>query len=269
MVVIFIDDDQMVLNSIFTQARQINYINPVCFCDPNDALKFAQNNKIDIAFVDMELGKESGIEVAQKLREAIPNISLLFLTAHDNYALRAFQIKAQGYLIKPVTKEDLEKEIQYIMKGILPKHPKILDVVTFGNFDVFINGKQIKFKRAKSKELFAYLVDRKGSSISTQEAIAVLWEDVSLDKKIRSMLHNLIADMNKTLEEHGCKNVIIKYWNSIAIDTGKISCDYYNFLNGDKNAIEHFCGEYMSNYSWGEFTLSSLEEKEMRFLNKR
>lgn len=257
----FIDDERFVLDSILSEVKDIDYIVSKGFTDPDAALAYADNHNIDMAFIDIDLGKTTGIEVAKQLKKKFSNINLVFLTGFDIYAVEAFQIKAQGYLLKPACRADIENEIMYAIRGVTAKQEQTVEINTFGNFGVFINGKIVKFKRSKTKELFAYLVDRRGASVSTQEAIAVLWEDIPLTKCARSMLHNCIADLNKTLEKFGAQNIVIKNWNSIAVDTSKFYCDYYEFLKGDKNAINKFCGEYMANYSWGEFTLANLDQK--------
>ena len=53
---------------------------------------------------------------------------------------------------------------------------------------------------------------------------------------------------------------MIKKWNYLAIDPERIDCDYYNFLAGDVRAINSYTGEYMSNYSWAEFTTAYLDD---------
>jgi two-component SAPR family response regulator len=266
---VFIDDDVIILNSVLYEARKISYLTSNGFTNPLEMLQFSQDNIIDIAFIDIELGKINGIEVAEKLRNIQKDISIVFLTSYKSYAIEAFDVKAQGYLLKPVLKENLEKEIEFAKKGIPAKNlkeTKKIEVVTFGNFDIFVQGEMIKFKRSKTKELFAYLIDRKGASITTQEAVAVMWEDVPMSKTIRSMIHNLISDMSFTLNRYDVGDVLIKSWNSLAIDITKIDCDYYKFLKGNKEEVNNFIGEYMSNYSWAENTLGGLERIQEHFL---
>ena len=45
------------------------------------------------------------------------------------------------------------------------------------------------------------------------------------------------------------------------LDTGKVDCDYYNFLKGDRSAINSYRGEYMTQYSWAEVTRSALRQQ--------
>ncbi len=45
------------------------------------------------------------------------------------------------------------------------------------------------------------------------------------------------------------------------MDPDKVECDYFNFIRGDLNAVNSYMGEYMTNYSWAEFTTASLYKK--------
>ena len=60
--------------------------------------------------------------------------------------------------------------------------------------------------------------------------------------------------MKKSLRLYGIEDILIKSWNHLAIDVSKIRCDAYDFEKGDISAINSFHGEYLSNYSWAEFT---------------
>ena len=53
--------------------------------------------------------------------------------------------------------------------------PAGVKVQCFGNFEVFVGGRPLSFKRSKSKELLAYLVDRNGATCTNGEMLAVLW----------------------------------------------------------------------------------------------
>ena len=118
----------------------------------------------------------------------------------------------------------------------------------FGNFEVFYDGLPLKFSYQKSKEVFAYLIDREGSSANINELNAVMWEE---DHK--SYLRNLIADIQKTLKECHCEDVFIKKHNECSIDVSKVNCDAYEYRKNNPNAIRMYRGEYMIQYSWAIF----------------
>ena len=168
----------------------------------------------------------------------------------SEYALDAIRLRCSGYLIKPITKEDVQRELDNI-KGSSPKPS--LRIRCFGNFDVFVSGKELVFKRKKTKELFAYLIDRRGAGVNTKEICAVLWEDD--DDKKQNYVRQLIMDLRSSLKQAGIVH-ILKYANGgYSIDVKDFECDYYSYLN---TGSPKFHGEYMAQYSWAETTCAML-----------
>jgi two-component SAPR family response regulator len=139
--------------------------------------------------------------------------------------------------------------------------PVPLRVQTFGNFEVFWGAQPIHFERSKTRELFAYLIDRRGAGSTMGELISVLWEGRPDTPGLRSQLRSLITDLRSTLRDLGAEVVIIKGRDYIAVDPARVDCDYYRYLAGEKAVRSAFRGEYMSNYSWAEITVGSLHQK--------
>lgn len=129
-----------------------------------------------------------------------------------------------------------------------------LRIQCFGNFEVFVDEKPVTFPRKKSKELFAYLIDRRGSQVSMAEISSILWEDGEYNISRNNQIHSFLHDLVKTLDDLGEKDIIFKSRNAIAVDTSKFTCDAYDFINGDIMAINSYNGEYMYQYSWAEFS---------------
>ena len=72
--------------------------------------------------------------------------------------------------MKPVTPEDIAEELRNIgLTTARAAQEKALRVQCFGNFEVFYQGRPLEFSRSKSKELFAYLVFRRGAACSIKE----------------------------------------------------------------------------------------------------
>ena len=127
-------------------------------------------------------------------------------------------------------------------------------IQTFGNFAVFVNENMLTFEREKAKELLAYLVDRHGTPVTTEQIAYILWENETYDRKLKNKVTTIISSLRSTLREAGVENILIKTWNNLALDVNKVKCDAYDFEKGDLVAINSFRGEYMANYSWAEFT---------------
>ena len=72
-----------------------------------------------------------------------------------------------------------------------------------------------------------------------------------------------LFDLNHTLEDAGVRGLLVRGRSTLAIDTSKVDCDYYNFLRGDRSSINSYRGEYMTQYSWAEVTRSALRQQAM------
>lgn len=134
----------------------------------------------------------------------------------------------------------------------------LLKVQTFGNFEVFYRGVPIFFGRSKAKELLAYLIDRRGATVTTAEACAVLWEDKEYNFSLQRQFQTIVSDLMKSLKRHKCDHFIRRRRNCLSIDVAGLDCDFYKLMAGDKLIAKQYNGEYMSNYSWAETTAGFL-----------
>ena len=76
------------------------------------ALAFARENPISLAFLDVELGNVSGLDVCQQLLELQPWLNVVFLTAYSEYALNAWSTGAKGFLLKPLEEADVRRTVE-------------------------------------------------------------------------------------------------------------------------------------------------------------
>ena len=218
------------------------------------ALAYATENPVDIAFLDINMRGIGGLGLAEKLTELHPRCKIIFCTGYEEYAVSAFQLHASGYLMKPITAEAVQKEIDHI-KGIKATE-KLLTIKCFGNFEVFYNGKSLPFKRKKTKELLAVLVDRSGAGVTAKQICAILFPDDTDDSKNSAYLRQLILDLKTTLKTVGAENVLRHDTPYYRIDINLLRCDYLSFLETGK---PNFHGEYMTQYSWAESTCAMLQ----------
>ena len=254
MIALAVDDEKAMLNALVkavSASPDIDEVEEFNVC--SKALEWAKDNTIDIAFLDISMRGMGGLALAERLLELQPDCKVVFCTGYTEYAVDAFRIHVAGYLMKPITAEAVQKEIDYI-KGQKAKE-RLLTIKCFGNFEAYANRETLLFKRPKTKELLAYLIDRKGAGVTTKEICAVLWEDSVDDKKNRNYLYQLINDLRRALKEVNAESVLVKTSTTYAVDTERIDCDYYSYL---KKGKPEFFGEYMSQYSWAELTCGLL-----------
>ncbi len=222
------------------------------------ALSFGNKNFCEVAFLDIDMNDIDGISLAKHLKQVNPTINIIFVTAYSQYAMEALSLYSSGYVMKPATKEKIERELENLRHPVAMPSNHNIWIQCFGNFEVFVNGEPARFRYSKTKELLAFLIDRRGALCSNAEIITALWDGYDGVKK-SSYLRDLRADLLANLACWGIESAISKHRGAVAIVPAAISCDYYNWLQGDPQAINAYRGEYMSQYSWGEFTLGGLK----------
>lgn len=247
MKILLVDDEELQLIRLENACKKV-MPNSEFFSFTNPIKVVESNINFDLAFLDIEMPGLNGIQLAKKLKSINPKIKIIFVTAYNNYALDAYRVHASGYITKPVNENKIKVEIDELDNAINLKSEKKLQVKCFGNFEIFHNGSPVKFSYQKSKEVFAYLIDREGSSINVNELNAVLWEE---DHK--SYLRNLIADIKQSLKSIDCEDVFVKKFNGYSIDVNKIDCDAYEYKKDNPDAVRLYRGEYMIQYPWASF----------------
>ena len=254
MKIIAVDDEKIALDALSSAIKAVVTEDEVIsFRYPEDALEYAKENLCDIAFLDIEMVGMSGTELAEELKKYNSEINIVFCTGYGNYRDKAFELHASGYLVKPITPEKVKRELENLRRPIIEK--KRLKVQTFGNFEVYLDGKPLNFKYRRTKELFAYLVDRSGSMCSVGEIIGILFEDESGRE---DYFQKLRRDLISTLEEVGCESAIIHKRGMLGVVVTELQCDYYDCLNKKKDFDTSYFGEYMAQYSFAENTNAQL-----------
>ena len=216
-------------------------------------LDFAKENHVDVAFLDVEMVGMNGVELAEQLKLYHPDINIIFSTGYGHYRDAAFDLHASGYLTKPITPEKAKKELDNLRRPI--RNPKRVRIRAFGNFEVYLDGNPISFKYSKTKEMLAYLVDRKGALCTNSEIMAILFED---DNGHESYFRSLRKDLTDILETAGCSEILSQQWGRMGIVPELVDCDYFNWYDGNRSAGNTYQGEYMTQYSWSEYTNARL-----------
>ena len=251
---IAVDDEILMLGALVKAISASPDISEVTkFSDCEKALEFVKTNPLDIAFLDINMRGMGGLALAEKILAERPDCKIIFCTGYEEYAVSAFKLHASGYLMKPISAEDVQAEINNI-KGIRQKE-KPLTVKCFGNFEVYAKDEKLVFKRLKTKELFAFLVDSNGAGMTAKQICAVLFPDDTDDVKNASYLRQLVMDLKNTLKSVGAEGVLRHETPCYRVDTTLIQCDYISYLETGK---PEFRGEYMMQYSWAEETCAML-----------
>ena len=232
-------------------SSDVREVNKFTSCE--EALDFVKRNVVDIAFLDINMRGMGGLALAEAILAARPDCKIVFCTGYEEYAIPAFKLHASGYLMKPISAEDVQNEIDNINR--VRKKDMTLTVKCFGNFEVYVKNEKLAFKRLKTKELFAFLIDRNGAGMTAKQICAVLFPDDLDDVKNASYLRQLVLDLKNTLKAVGAEDVLRHETPCYRVDTSLIQCDYISYL---KTGKPEFHGEYMMQYSWAEETCAML-----------
>ncbi len=247
-----VDDEQLLLNRLVKTITKCLPDAEICaFSSSDEVINALDGETVDIAFLDIELGDISGIELAQKIKAVYPFCNIVFCTGYRTHAIEAFELGACDYLVKPINEEKLRhslSQLRYISEIEAPAGK--LFVRCFGEFEVFFDGIPLKSLTKKAKELFAFLIDKAGAFCSTADITRALFFD-----KAESYYRVAKVDLEKALGEIGAGDVLIKEWNKLGVDRSKVSCDYYEYLSGNPATVNLYKGVYMSQYDWAKGTL--------------
>ena len=255
MKIIAVDDERIALEGLLDVIREAApAAELVGFEYPEDALAFVNENNCNIAFLDVEMSGMSGVELAEQLKKLNPDINIIFATGFEEYRKEAYDLHASGYLTKPITADKVKRELSDLRRPV--SQDVRLRIQAFGNFEVFVEETPIAFKYSKTKEMLAYLVDRKGALCTLGELQAVLFED---EGGHEAYMKSLRRDLLGILTLLGCENAIAQQRGKLGVIPDRVECDYYDWCNGKRKNIV-WQGEYMAQYSWSEYTTGMLEQ---------
>ena len=230
------------------------------FDDPLAALAKARETEIDTAFLDVAMPELGGIELGQYLKDLNPYVNLVFMSESPDRGYDALNLHASGYMLKPLSDPQVKKELLDLRYPEVRKKLKRVFAQTFGNFELFVDGKPVAFKYSRTKEMIAILINNRGAQTTNGEIIASLWEDDGDPEKKTSYLCNLRQDMQNTFTKLRITDIITKQRGSMAIAKDRIECDLYDWLENKKDSKYHYLGDYMNQYSWPEYRHAELDE---------
>ncbi|MDP5275270.1 response regulator [Chengkuizengella axinellae] len=188
------------------------------YTNPAEALDHFLSKKPDVVFLDIEMPKMNGLDLAEKMLKVNENIQIVFTTAYQQYALDAFKVHAVDYLLKPITPEAINRITNRLIKthNLLMGKPENADenervsIYCFGTFEVrTTSGSVIKWPTKKTEELLAYFLMNSNQTISKWKLVDLFWSDMDESRAIHN-LHNTIYLLKKALKENGILILIEK-----------------------------------------------------------
>src|SRR5690625_2268014 len=208
--IILIDDEPLALEFLVRQINKINHVEVVEKFTYFDLKRYKSLLKeIDLVFLDIEMPGVNGLELAEKIIEVNPSLSIVFVTGYNEYAVQAFELNALDYLLKPVQLDRLQKTLERARSNINQMERPLsgestLQINVCGELTFKqANGssKIVKWRTTKAQELFLYLLHHAGKTVRKSILAELLWPDFEQDKAY-SQLYTAIYHIRKTLAKY-------------------------------------------------------------------
>ena len=225
-----------------------------------EALAAAREIVVDVALLEVDLPELGGLDLGHYLKELHPMVNLIYISESPDRCYEALALHCSGYLLKPAGDAALRREFADLRYPAGQKAPKRVFAQTFGNFELFVDGRPVDFKYNRTKEIVALLINNRGAQTSNGEIIGALWEDDGDPEKKASYLSNLRQDLQNTFKRLRLTDLIVKQRGSLGIDTQRIECDLYDWLEKKRKSKYHYLGDYMNQYSWAEYVHAELDD---------
>ncbi len=237
MKVILIDDEKtmlLIMKKMISKIPDIEIIGS--FQSTGEAFEFIKGNKVDMAFVDINMPEENGLDFARRVSAEIGDIAVAFMTAHKEYALEAFEVHAIDYIVKPISQARLENSIQRAKQRFITSFyyrenltaPK-LSVYCLGGMEVICKGVgTVQFGSSKSIELLAYLLMKNNRYVSKWSIMEDVFRGMP-PQNAETYLNTTVYKLRKALEPCGMKSAIKSADESYKIDIEEIYVDFLDF----------------------------------------
>ena len=143
MKIVALDDEALMLEHLCECIREAE---PEAEVEPfrraSEVLAYVKQEKVDVAFLDIQMRGMLGTELAKELKAIAPRINIIFVTGFREYQGEAFEMHASGYLVKPITAGKVREELDNLRFPIAPPVRNRVRFQCFGNFEVFVEGKK-------------------------------------------------------------------------------------------------------------------------------
>ncbi|MEK3788024.1 response regulator [Paenibacillus sp. FSL K6-1230] len=216
MKILIIDDEKLAIDFLERQLLHIPGIEIVGkYTDVHAGKEHVLQLDVDVLFLDISLPEINGLELAEQIAIHKPNISIVFVTAYNDYAVQAYELEALDYVVKPVSVERLTKTIERIQNRMRsqqimveppkqPSGPRIIEMKLFRQVMIEEAGGELRllqWRTNKAQELFMYLLQHRGRPVQKSMLIEVLWPEHELDK-ILGQLYNTVYHVRQALRPY-------------------------------------------------------------------
>jgi two-component SAPR family response regulator len=256
--VILVEDETFVLTYMVKMLKGFLELSvEAAFSSPEEVLDSFDTLNVDVAFLDIEMPRMNGLELARKLTEKKHDLQIIFTTAYSKYAVDAFGVEAIDYLLKPINTDDILRVIKRLNKN-KPKPAKIEEenavykeelikpckIRCFGRFEIKDETNQIiKWPTKKAEEVFAYFLMHQGSYINKWELLDKFWPDMEEERGFHN-LYNTIYRIKQVIKSLPASPAIEKINDGYVLKAEELYTDIDNLkIIDEKGFSEDFLAD--------------------------
>jgi two-component SAPR family response regulator len=241
MKVILVDDEpamHLILHKMLDKLPGVHVAG--AFTDALSAASFlSENTDIGLAFVDISMKVENGMEFAAKIEGSGSPMQVVFVTSHKDFALEAYELSVLDYLVKPVSQERLQRTVNRALSNWqVSRSPSLqapasqdagrLVITALGDVAVSNEAGRIKWISRKCTELFAYLLFYRGKRIPRSRLIADIYGGMD-QEGAENYLNTTVYQLRKSLEPLGMREVVRSENDGYVLELKDPVIDYVEF----------------------------------------
>ncbi|MFD0696074.1 response regulator [Paenibacillus sp. GCM10027628] len=241
MKVILVDDEptmHLILQKMLAKLPGVHVAG--AFTDALSAASFLKENAdIGLAFVDLSMPGESGMEFAAKIEASGSPVQIVFVTSHKEFALEAYELSVLDYLVKPVSQERLQRSVnralanQRIVRASslsaqVAAAPGNLVLTMLGDVTVASDAGRVKWISRKCAELFAYLLLYRGKRIPRSRLVTDIFGGMQ-QTGAENYLNTTVYQLRKSLEPLGMREVVRLENDGYTLELKNPVIDYVEF----------------------------------------
>jgi DNA-binding LytR/AlgR family response regulator len=187
--VLVIDDERPALDELTYLLERDERVAEVHATDsPTEALRLLQQLDVDAVFLDVQMPGLTGIELAQVLSRFRTPPAAVFVTAHDEHAVHAFELNAVDYVLKPVRAERLAEAVRRVLSTVRPENAEEQVPVERGGVTRFVPVSQIRYVEAEGDYARLHTADESHLVRVPLTQLEQDWSDAGFVRIHRSIL---------------------------------------------------------------------------------
>lgn len=233
MQVVIIDDEPamlLVMKQMLVRLQGVKVVGS--FRDVASALDYIEREQVDLAFVDIKIRDGDGLALAKRMRQMQPDVDIVFVTSHKEFALEAYQSYPLDYIVKPMTMKRLEQTVARSARRLAAdgeQGENRLTIQVLGAIEVSsTQAGTVRWISQKSLEVFAFLLLQEGRSVSKSRLIDVIFGEMPL-KNAETYLYTAIYQLRKALAAHGFKAMVKSGHEQYRLDLANTEADFVLF----------------------------------------